>query len=149
MDDLSSWERLTRPGFAFELRYPRVTPQGQAVERTEEQARDHRGDLERVHVASADRSELYVELARFRNLAPEDEYRSHRRALEHQFGAGSVSDLAATTVLDLPASTYSITWPDHERTVLMVQLGADTYRVIFNPRSALNHRVLETLTRLN
>ena len=57
-----------------------------------------------------------------------------------------MSDLAATTVLDLPASTYSITWPDHERTVLMVQLGADTYRVIFNPRSALNHRVLETLT---
>ena len=55
--DVSNWQPLSRPGFALELRYPDPTPQGQEVERTEERADDHRGDLERVHVFSQDRHE--------------------------------------------------------------------------------------------
>jgi hypothetical protein len=145
MDDISGWERLWRPGFAVELRYPEPTPQGQEVERTEERADDHRGDLERVHVMSPDRHELYVELVRFRNCTPQEEYENHSAALKRQFGDDAVSELAATTVLELRAWTYSLAWPDHDRTLLLLQIGADTYRVIYNPRSALNSQVLETL----
>jgi hypothetical protein len=146
MDDVAGWERLWRPGFAVELRYPGVTPQGQVVERTEEQADDHRGDLERVHVMSPDRHELYVELVRFRNCTPQGEYDNHSAALKRQFGDDAVTQLAATTVLELPAWTYSLTSPDHERSLLLLPIGADTYRVIYDPRSALTSRVLETLT---
>jgi hypothetical protein len=145
MDDVSSWERLSRPGFAVELRYPAVTPEGQSVERIEERADDHRGDLERVHVMSPDHHELYVELVRFRNCTPQAEYDNHSAALKRQFGEEAVSELGTTTVVGLPARTYSLTSPDHERIVLLLHVGADTYRVIYNPRSALNSQVLETL----
>ena len=145
MDDVSRWERLWRPGFAVELRYPGVTPQGQTVERTEERADDHRGDLERVHVMSSDRHELYVELVRFRDLAPEDEYLNHRPFLEQRFGPGAVTELTQTTVGGVPAWSYGIHWKDGERSVLLLQIEDDTYRVIHDPRSPLNADVVATL----
>jgi hypothetical protein len=123
-----------------------VTPKGHAAERVEEQAVDHRGDIERVHISSREGGELYVEVMRFRDLAPQDEYRGHRQYLERRFGADAVTELTETSLLGRPAWAYDIRWDEGERSVLMLQVASDTYRVISDPRSELNAEVLATLT---
>jgi len=104
---------------------------------------------QRVHVHSPDR-ELYFEVARFSELTPHGEYERHKPYLEGRFGAGSVTDLTETTHADSRAWTYSFSWDDDgrpmARTALLLQIGADTCRVIRDPRSALNDEVLATLT---
>ena len=129
----------------MEFSYPGVTPLGHTVEQVEEHAQDHRGDIERVHLSSPESGELYFEVARLRELAPNDDYLGHANYLAQRFGPDSVSPLLDTTVEGRQTWTYSISWPDHERSVVMLYLGGDTYRFIYDPRSELNHQVFATL----
>jgi hypothetical protein len=142
----AGWQRFTRPGFRVECNYPTVTPQGHAAERVEEQAVDHRGDFERVHISSREGGELYVEIVRFRDLAPQDEYLKHRAYLERRFGADAVTELTETSLVGRPAWAYGFRWDEGERAVLSLEVASDTYRVIYDPRSELNAEVLATLT---
>jgi hypothetical protein len=142
----ADWQRFKRPGFLVEFSYPRVTPQGHAVEHAEEHVQDHRGDMERVHLSSPKSAELYIEVARFRELAPRDDYLSHSAYLEQRFGPNSVSPLVETTLEGRPAWAYSFRWADGERSVLMLHLAGDTYRFIYDPRSKLNDEVIGTVT---
>ena len=130
----------------MEFSYPAVTPQGHAVERTEERIRDHRGDLERIHLTSRESRELYLEVVRFRDLAPQDEYLRHRPHLEQRFGADSVTELTETSLREWPAWAYAFRWDDGERSVLLLQVDGGTYRIIYDPRSELNAEVIATLT---
>jgi hypothetical protein len=132
----SDWQQAARPGFRVELSYPVVTPRGVTVERTE--------DANRVHLRSPG-GELYVELARFEGLAPEGEYARHRPYLEERFGEGAVTELIETSVGERPAWSYGFRWDDGERSVLLLKVGEDTYRVIHDPRSELNAEVVATL----
>jgi hypothetical protein len=140
------WQRFSNPRFRVEFSYPDPTPQGQEVERREQHVHDDRGEMERVHLSSPASGELYVEVARFVAIAPQDEYEDHRPSLEHRFGEGSVTELRETTLLEQPAWTYAIRWPEAERAVLLLHLGGDTYRIIYDPRSELNDQVLATLS---
>jgi hypothetical protein len=140
------WERFARPGFALRFSYPRLTPDGHAVAETEETVRDHRGDMERVHFTSPGSSELYVEVARFREHTPQQEYDNHGAHLKQRFGADAVAPLTETTLGDRAAWTYAFRWDEGERSVLLVQIGADTYRVLYDPRSALNEQVVDSIT---
>jgi hypothetical protein len=87
---------------------------------------------------------------RFGARGPEDEYLEHRPRLEERFGTGSVSALTETTLLERPAWAYSFRWDEEgrpmERAVLMLQVAGETYRIIYDPRSPLNDRVIATLT---
>lgn len=135
------WERFTRPGFEVGLSYPRVTPQGHVVDRDEHE----RGDMDRVHLTSPGSPELYVELTRFGGLAPRDEYLRHRPYLEQRFGAGAVTELTETRLRDRAAWAYAFRWDQGERSVLLLAVDGDTYRVVYDPRSALNAEVIATL----
>ena len=144
---MGEWERFAQPGFEVAFDYPAVTPSGSAVERTEERVEDHpvAGDFERVHLSSPD-GELYVEIARFPGRTPEEEYRLHQPSLAQRFGENAVSALTETAVGRRAAWTYDFRWDGGERSVLLLQVGADTYRLIHDPRSELNARILGTLT---
>jgi hypothetical protein len=140
------WQTVRFEGTTVEFRYPVVTPQGQTAERVDERAKDHRGDIERVHVSSPDGHELYVEVARFRDLSPQDEYEGHRPYLQQRFGPDSVTPLTETTFGERPAWAFEIRADEHDRSVLLFQLDEDTFRVIWNPRSDLNSEVVATLS---
>jgi len=139
------WRRFTRPGFAIEFSYPAVTPRGHTVERNEEAFRDH----PRVHLSSPDSEELYLEVVRFHDLAPPDEYQHHRPYLEKRFGAHSVTPLTESALRGRSAWTYAFRGDEAERSleraVLLLEVAGDTYRVIYDPRSPLNAQVLATL----
>ena len=147
-DGLSEWSRLSIPGFRVQLRYPAITPRGCTVERADERVDGHpiAGDFERVHLTSRDSGELYVELVRFPGRSPQDEYRLHHPHLVERFGEDAVTALTETTFGAWPAWSYSFRWDDGERAVLLLTVAGDTYRVIYDPRSELNERVLHTLT---
>jgi len=144
------WQRFRHPRFRLEFRYPEVTTEGQPVKRNEQRVEGHRGEMERIHLSSPDRRELYFELARFGGIAPQDEYANHKPSLEERFGADSVTALTATRLHDRPSWTYAFHWDEQEgpmeRAVLLLQVGEDTYRVIYDPRSELNDQVIATLT---
>lgn len=118
------------------------------MDRAEERIEDHRGHLERMHLTSRDSPELYIEIVRFREPAPQDEYLSHTSYLERRFGSDSVTGLTESSLGEWPAWAYAFRGDDGERSieryVLMVQVGRDTYRVIDDPRSELNTQVLAT-----
>jgi hypothetical protein len=105
------------------------------VERAEERATDHRGDIDRVHLTSPGSGDLYFEAVRFRDLGPQDEYLSHTSYLQRRFGDDAVSELTETSLGERPAWAYALRWDEEERSILMLQVGPDTYRVIYDPRS--------------
>ena len=145
---LREWSWLKHPGFRVQLSYPAITPQGCTVERTDERVEGHpvAGDFERVHLASRDSGELYVELVRFPDRSPQDEYRLHRPHLIERFGEDAVTALTETTFGEWSAWSYSFRWDEGERAVLLLSVSRDTYRVIYDPRSELNERVVRSLT---
>jgi hypothetical protein len=102
--------------------------------------------MERVNLSSPESGELYLEVARFRDIAPVDEHRNHRAYLEKRFGADAVTSLSPTTVRERPAWAYAFSWDEGERSVLLLQVEHDTYRIIYDPRSPLNADVVDTLT---
>jgi hypothetical protein len=138
----SDWRRFEHPGLNVVFSYPEVTPTGQRVERRDDEAR--------VHLMTSDRRELYFEVARFSNLTPQDEYEQHRPYLEQRFGDRSVSALSETTLAQGRAWRYDFGGPEGEgrleRSALLVEVAPDTYRIIYDPRSELNQRVLDTVT---
>jgi hypothetical protein len=144
--ELSRWQRFARPGFVIGFSYPDPTPDGQAVNRDEKSFRGY----ERVHLSSRDRRELYLEVVRFHDLTPEDEYLRHKHYLAQRFGADSINSLTGASLQDWPAYRYRFGWTEEgrpvERSVLLLVVAGETYRIIFDPRSELNARVIATFT---
>ena len=66
--------------------------------------------------------------------------------LEQRFGADSITALTETSLLERPAWAYAFRWDEGERSVLLLQVARDTYRIIYDPRSKLNTHVIATLT---
>src|SRR5207302_289287 len=134
------WKLFDDPRFELTVRYPDPTPEGRAAQ-VIEHAQD---DGMAVHILSAER-ELYVEVARFPPIGAEEEYRRHRVKLEERFGAGTVTELRASTLGSRPAQEYVVRWAEGERTAALASTESWTYRLIYNSASALNARVLETV----
>ena len=143
---MSRWKRFARPGFLIGFSYPDPTPNGHAVDRDEKSFRGY----ERVHLSSRDRRELYLEVVRFHDLTPEVEYLEHKPYLAGRFGEDSISSLTGASLQDWPAYAYSFGWTEAERpverSVLLLVVAGETYRIISDPRSALNARVIATIT---
>jgi hypothetical protein len=136
------WRRLTHPDFSLDFSYPEVTPQGHAVKRDDQPFMGYT----RVHLSSPETRELYIEVVRFHDLAPENDYLTHRSYLEQRFGKGSVTGLTRTSLSGRPAWAYGFRWDEGERAVRLLEVSGETYRLLYEPRSELNHQVIATLT---
>lgn len=116
-------------------------PEGD-VARDDEPFRQH----ERIHLSSPDKRTLYLEVVWFRGLTPEDEYREHRPHLERRFGPDGVTGLVETELRGRPAWRYSFSGDGIERAAILLPVGGDTYRFIYDPRSDVNTQILATIT---
>ena len=142
LPDRSGWLEFSRPAFRLRFRYPAVTPQGRPVEIAEE---EHDG-AHRVHLTAREGGEVYLELFRFPDLQPPEEYARHRAYLVGRFGPEAVSDLTPSSLRGLPAFAYTFRGNGLERAVLSLQVGRDTYRIISDPRARLNDDIIATVT---
>jgi hypothetical protein len=139
---MPDWQTFARPGFRLRFSYPTVTPQGRTVARTE----DERDGSVRVHLTTHDKQELYFEMTCFPNLSPREEYGRHQPSLEQRFGTGATTALTETTLGSWPAWAYAFRWDQGERSVILLPLDHDTYRILFDPRSPLSSQVIATIT---
>ena len=125
---------------------PQVTPSGQAVTIQF----DRRADSMLMHAESPDQSELYFEITCYPDL------RDHEAviATQHAFLAEHAKDLrigatTSTTLNDLSASTFDFEgWLQGRwkvRRFVFVDARGCTHRIVFDPRSRLNHDVVAAL----
>jgi hypothetical protein len=99
-----------------------------------------------VHLTAREGDEVYLELVRFPDLQPLDEYERHRAYLVGRFGPDAVSELTRSTLRGWPAFTDAFRGTGLERAVLSFQVGRDTYRIISDPRARLNGDIIETVS---
>jgi hypothetical protein len=142
MPDQRGWLEFSRPAFRLRFLYPAVTPRGRPVEITEE---EHDG-AHRVHLTAREGDEAYLELVRFPDLQPPEEYARHRAYLVGRFGPEAVTELTQSSLRGWPAFTYAFRGTGLERAVLSLQVGRDTYRIISDPRVQLNDDIIATVT---
>ncbi len=140
---MAQWHVFTDPRFELRFSYPDPTPLGHAVERTEGQ----RDGVLRVHFRSRGSRELYWEISKFPGLSPAQEYERHKPVLERQFAGSNfaITDLREGAIAGRLASTYTFTWRDGERIVLLVAIARSTYRILYDPHASLSAQVLATV----
>jgi hypothetical protein len=140
MDD---WRLYAHPALQLQWRYPAATPGGHPVELIEEQ----RDDYLRVHLLAPD-DEVYFEVRRFAEGDPQAHHARHRAGLEAQLaGQGlTVSDLTPAPVAGRAGHAYQFQWGERERAARLLVVGGGLYRIIYNPRSALNDQILSTMS---
>jgi hypothetical protein len=142
MPDRRGWLEFSRAALRLRLRYPAVTPAGRPVEITEEE----RDGAHRVHLTAQEGDEVYLELVRFPDLQPPEEYERHRAYLVGRFGPEAVSELTQSSLRGRPAFAYGFRGNGLERAVLSFQVGRDTYRIISDPRARLNDDIIATVS---
>jgi hypothetical protein len=70
-------------------------------------------------------------------------------ALSEQFDQLIITELIETTCASLPAFEYTFEWESGIRTVLLVERGKETYRILYDPRSLLNRQILSSVQWIN
>lgn len=138
---MSRWYEFRDSSFSLVFKYPESTPEGSTVEQTESSS----GDLARVHFVSRDSGELYFEITKYRDLHPEQEYEQHSAALRKRFAKMSITDLQVSDWNSLVAYEYSFAWDQGVRSVILIERGDGLYRILYDPRSVLNVRLLSTV----
>ena len=142
MTDRRGWLEFSRPALRLRFLHPAVTPRGRPVEITED---EHDG-AHRVHLTAREGEEVYLELVRFPDLQPPEEYARHRAYLVGRFGPEAVSELTQSSLRGWPAFTYAFRGTGLERAVLSLQVGRDTYRIISDPQARLNDDIIATVS---
>jgi hypothetical protein len=137
-----AWKTITDLERRISFRIPDPTPGGQAVI----EDRGERAGMRRIHVYSVDRFELYFDIVSYPDKYAHDEaYRAMKQGLSEQFRDLQISEPQATTRLGLPATEFEFAWEDKARRAVLVDASGGTCRIVYNPKSALNEQVLETL----
>ena len=130
----------------YSVQIPKVTPTGQSVEILE----DQRDGVHRVHAHSPDLSELYFEIVSYPAQIDHDEAVAEQKG----FLSRQSPDAAITATRRCAVGTSDATEFRFEGTLqgrwkvrrfVFMSTPNRTYRVIYDPTSAVNERVLESL----
>lgn len=138
---MQNWKHFTDSRFALGFQYPEITPQGHSVQSTENQETE----LVRVHFRSKDSAEVYFEITKYQNLSAQMEYQRHKEDLEKRPEGFVLTELKEIRWMSQPAYEYFIKWSKARRVVMLVEADNSTYRVLYDPNSPLNVRILSTI----
>ena len=138
---MESWQVFDDPRFTLQFKYPSMAANGEPVERVETQ---FEGVL-RVHVLSPTSCEIYFEVSKYEALSAEGEYVHHKADLLRQFHPLTISEMKPVICASLPAYEYTFGWDQGERTVILLERGGATYRILYNPRFPVNLQILSTM----
>ena len=138
---MGNWQLFRDPRFAVRFRFPAQGTDGEPLERVE----TVQEGMLRVHILAPKSREVYFEVTRYDQLSSRVEYQRHKDSLPGQFDPLTISDLKATLFGSLPAYEYSFEWDQGKRIVFLVEQGNSTYRILYNPRFAINGQILSTV----
>ncbi len=141
---MKQWQRSTDPDFIISFTYPDPTPAGFEVKKLIRKT----AEMIRVHLSSLESSELYFELSNYLNgLDPSTGRNNLVNENKGRFDGFKATTLKEVVVASMPAQSFTFCWQKGARQVLFFDVDPVTYRVIFDPRSNLNHKILLTLER--
>lgn len=137
--NLDPWQLFTRPNFKLTFRYP----DGAHLVATE----NPELGVTRVHLSITDNSALYFEVAHSPRLEAEAEYQQHKMALAKNLALEnfSITDLQAAQFGSRLAYKYAFSWGQRSRAVVLVPQAPALYRLLYDPFSDLNEKVLSTI----
>lgn len=138
---MQDWLHFSDPRFALGFQYPEITHQGHFVERTESEEKD----IVRVHFRSKDSREVYFEITKYQNLSAQLEYQRDKENLEKLPEGFVVAALREIRWMSQPTYEYSIKWSQVARVARLIEDESTTYRILYDPYSPLNVRILSTL----
>lgn len=147
VETVASWTVVADAEHGFSIRIPSRTPSDQSV--TIDRA--ERGGVGRIHAHTPDASELYVEVVAYPGLIDHPEAATEQRGyLSEQDPACRLTRVRAVKIGGLVGSgfRFSGTLGDLRRVRRFVYVDAadQTFRIVYDPTSALNRAVLRTLT---
>ena len=143
---MQDWTKVVDSDFDFSFRYPHETPK----KREAAVLKSAQDGIHRVHVSSADESELYFEITAY------DDRLNHQQAAERQkanllsrTADGSARDNFKVELDAIQGTAFNfegmLEGKFKVRRFLFADSGGRTYRFVYDPTSSLNEEVLKTV----
>lgn len=139
-------KRIPDPGLGYSIRVPERTPSGHPVEIL---TLDREG-IHRVHARSPDESEVYFEVTSYPTLVDHDQAAVDQKSfLSTRSADARMTSSSRTLVHFLPATEFrfegTLQGRYKVRRFVFVDSQIRTYRIVYDPRSGVNERILESL----
>jgi len=137
----TGWKVLSHPKLSITLQYPDPTPQGHSVSINE---RLGIGSF-RIHLTSDDSDEVYFEIGQYFNLPRQSAVETFLNEITVGGAGIKIGETVEIQFASTVACQFSVQWPEKTRLILFIEQGETLYRIIYNPASPINKKVLETL----
>jgi hypothetical protein len=132
-DTNSKWLEFTVPG--LRLRFPNAAADGERVEM----------DDFRAHFRTMNSAQVYFEVSRHTGVSAHDLYQREISAIRRANPDVRISDPVSVSFAGRDAQQFSVTFPDKERVFTLIEQKERVYRVIYDPRSPVNHEIIGTV----
>lgn len=129
------WRSIELPGGGLAFRFPATTPDGQPVT----------VDDVRVHLQSVDGAAVYFEVSRHVGARVQATYEQERAFLEERLAA-EVGPLSPSTFAGTSAFECAFSFGEKQRAIVLLERDGWLYRIVYDPTSALDLAMLETMT---
>jgi hypothetical protein len=139
---MKEWTTYSNPQLSVTLKYPQPTPLGHSVKIVEKSS----NISYRIHLLTDDSSEIYFEIGRYLTLPIKEAVNLFQTELKATNSEVDTSPVEATTFAAKPAYRLTARWPEKERSITFVDLEGVVCRIIYDPASAVNQQILETLS---
>ena len=138
---MTEWTTYSNSQLSITLQHPWPTPLGHLVNIVEKSSEISY----RIHLLTEESSEVYFEIGRYHMLPLTKAIHLFQKELTKANSQMEISPAEATTFATRPAYRLTARWPEKERIVTFIDLEGIVYRIIYDPASAINQQILESL----
>ena len=138
---MDGWKTLLSQELQVELNYPDPTPDGFEVliyERVTDTSY-------RAHLISEGSDEVYFEVGVYQDLPVRQAVELFLADVSQRIEQLQAKEVRETTFAGFPAYQFSIQWPGKERIIIFIDRGDILYRIIHDPVSLINKKILEKI----
>ena len=137
---MGGWITLSHQDLPITLKIPHPTPQGYPVAVRERSS----NTSYRIHLVSEGSSEVYFEVGQYNDLELPQAVEAFVQDVSERIDGLQKSEPQETRLAGFHAYQFSIRWPGNERVILFIEKEEALFRIIYDPASSINHRILET-----
>ena len=138
---MNAWITYSHQNFPVGLKYPNPTPLGNVVTINEQSGPSRF----RAHFVSSGSDEVYFEVGSYVGLTVTQAIDDFLTDISGRFENLEVGEMERITFKNFSAHRFSIRWPGKERVILFIEKEDALYRIIHDPASPINGKMLDSL----
>jgi hypothetical protein len=138
---MEDWITFSSQELSIGLRYPNPTPQGHRVNIHERTGISSY----RVHFVSDGSDEVYFEIGRYLHLPTSQAMAEFQQDVLERIDQVEIGEVIELSMGNLLGYQFSIRWPGKERIIQFVEIEPVLYRIIHDPASPINKKILESV----